>query len=169
MFHWSAVCQWVVVPTVPPTLVPRLSYRPWTSGEQLQLVGKRLRWVCSSHMTVHQSSLATLYHTSQSLLKIHLSPRPLGTPHGRDSCGGFEGPSRCGTGHCARWVGQGVCHEWMRWGEGVSYAPPAPPAPPGLLQSDPTSFIRYGALDNKEDFKMDQEFVKMVRELESCL
>lgn len=60
-----------------------------------------------------------------------------------------------------RWVGQGVCHEWMRWGEGVSYAPPTPP---GLLQSDPTSFIRYGALDNKEEFKMDQEFVKMVRE-----
>ena len=49
----------------------------------------------------------------------------------------------------------------MRWGEGVSYAPPIPP---GLLQSDPTSFIRYGALDNKEEFKMDQEFVKMVRE-----
>lgn len=47
------------------------------------------------------------------------------------------------------------------WDGGVSYAPPTPP---GLLQSDPTSFIRYGALDNKEEFKMDQEFVKMVRE-----
>lgn len=67
-------CQWVVMSTVPPTLVPHLSYRPWTSGGQLQLVGKRLRWVCSSHMTFHQSSLATLYHTHQLSVVIVEDP-----------------------------------------------------------------------------------------------
>ena len=45
------------------------------------------------------------------------------------------------------------------WCSGVSSASPTPP---GLLQADPTSFIRYGALDNKEEFKTDKEFMKMV-------
>ena len=69
------------------------------------------------------------------------------------------------------WVGQGAYREWMcmhllvQWGMGVSSAPPTPP---GLLQADPTSFIRYGALDNKEEFKTDQEFMKMVGKNRGC-
>ena len=47
----------------------------------------------------------------------------------------------------------------VQWGMGMSSAPTTPP---GLLQADPTSFIRYGALDNKEEFKTDKEFMKMV-------
>ena len=59
-------------------------------------------------------------------------------------------------------------HEWMRGGMRV-YHMPLPPLQ-ACSNLDPTSFIRYGALDNKEEFKMDQEFVKMVRgKWGSCL
>ena len=67
------------------------------------------------------------------------------------------------------WVGQGVCHEWMCMQlpvcSAVEYVgvSDAPPTTPGLLQADPNSFIRYGAMDNKEEFKTDKEFMKLVR------
>ena len=52
------------------------------------------------------------------------------------------------------------CLHVLQWCGCVSHTPPTPP---GLLQADPTSFIRYGAMDNKEEFKTDKDFIKLVR------